>query len=80
MRTIHVQVNAYKYTVIGGQHQYMAALEMSRKQGANPIFNTRRCIIYIGLTEEELLWLSMEHNRIGQNRHDISFRDKVSFK
>jgi hypothetical protein len=46
-----------KYYVIGGNHSTEAIRELMQEYPNNPLFETVKCIIYVGLTnlEENLL-------------------------
>jgi hypothetical protein len=41
----------YKYYVIGGNHSAEARRELMQEYPNNPLFETTKCIIYVGLTD-----------------------------
>ena len=70
-------VGSYTYEVIGGAHSTTAAQRLHSKYPGNPHFSRRWCRIYVGLTDEEALWLGSFHNQSGGCRHQMTFVDEV---
>lgn len=69
------QKDVYWYEVHGGLHGIKARQELNRE---GYTFDTVSCHVYVGLTDEEALWLASRHNANGQFQHHITHRDYVS--
>lgn len=41
------------------------------------MFNARYARIFVGLNNEEALWLASRHNSTGSFRHEMTFQDEV---
>lgn len=42
-------------------------------------FKVVSCHVYVGLTDEEALWLASRHNANGHFQHQMTHRDYVSY-
>ncbi|KAK2548374.1 Uncharacterized protein P5673_031442 [Acropora cervicornis] len=67
----------YEYEVLGGTHVTLATKHLHEKFPGNPNDSGRVARIYIGLKDEEALWLGAMHNHTGSFRHQLTYRDEV---
>lgn len=67
----------YEYEVLGGTHVTLATKHLHEKFPGNPNYSGRVTRIYIGLKDEEALWLGAMHNHTGSFRHQLTYRDQV---
>ncbi|XP_070534462.1 uncharacterized protein [Ptychodera flava] len=72
------KVNGYAYDVIGGQHTLLATRELAKRHQGDNRFKTLNCVVYAGLQDEDKKWLGVRHNKTGEFRHAMTFRDKVA--
>ena len=63
--------------MIGGAHNTTAAQRLHEKYSESAHFAKRWCRIYVGLTDEQALWLGSFHNQTGSFRHEMTFVDEV---
>ena len=59
----------YEYEVLGGTHIMLVTKNLHDKFTDNPNYQGRVARIYVGLTDEEALWLGAMHNNTGAFRH-----------
>lgn len=59
----------------GGLHGIKARQELNAE---NDTFTVVSCHVYVGLTDEEELWLASWHNANGQFQHNMTHQDYVS--
>ena len=52
----------YRYYVIGGKHSAKAKIQLVKEYPGNYLFETVKCIIYVGLTKTEEKLLAWDHN------------------
>ncbi|KAJ8018912.1 hypothetical protein HOLleu_42827 [Holothuria leucospilota] len=70
--------NGFHYKVIGGCHNFTAAVRLSELDPSEEVFKTRICSIYGNdLSEEAVLWLANRHNKVGEYRHHMSLTEKI---
>ena len=69
----------YEYEVLGGTHVTLATKHLHEKFPGNPNDSGRVARIYIGLKDEEALWLGAMHNHTGSFRHQLTYRDEVRY-
>jgi hypothetical protein len=69
----------YKYYVIGGNHSAEARRELMQEYPNNPLFETVRCVIYVGLTDGEAKLLAWDHNTDNEYRMSMTFIQRVRF-
>ena len=67
----------YEYEVLGGTHVTLATKHLHEKFPGNQNYSGRVSRIYIGLKDEEALWLGAMHNHTGSFRHQLTYRDEV---
>ena len=72
------KVNEYRYEVLGGTHNVLATKKLSEEYPENTIFKGRYARLFVGLTDEEALWLASRHNSSGSFRHEMTFQDEAS--
>ena len=72
------KASEYRYEVLGGTHNTLAAKELHRRHPEEPAFKGRYAWIFFDLSDEDALWLASRHNRTGSFRHAITFQDEVS--
>jgi hypothetical protein len=70
-------VNEYRYEVLGGTHNVLATKKLSVKYPDKKIFKGRYARLFVGLTDEESLWLASRHNSSGCFRHEMTYQDEV---
>lgn len=76
---LNKQANGFHYKVIGGCHNFTAAVRLSELDPSEEVFKSRICSIYRNdLSEEAVLWLANRHNKVGEYRHHMSLTEKVS--
>lgn len=71
------KVDQYEYEVLGGTHVMLATKQLNETYPANESFQGRVARIYIGLSDQEALWLGAMHNNTGAFRHQLTYRDEV---
>ena len=71
------KLHSYTYDVIGGAHNTTAAKKLNVQFPENPHYQFRYARIYVGLSDEEALWLGTRHNLTGEFRHSITFLEEV---
>lgn len=71
------KINDYVYEVLGGTHNVLATKELSGKHPEMAIFKGRYARLFVGLTDDEALWLASRHNSSGCFRHEMTFQDEV---
>ena len=74
------KIAEYEFEVLGGTHVTLATKRLHEKFPENPNYNGRVARIYIGLKDEEALWLGAMHNHAGSFRHQLTYRDEVIAK
>lgn len=71
------QVDQYEYEVLGGTHVMLATKQLNEAYPDNQSFQGRVARIYIGLSDQEALWLGAMHNNTGAFRHQLTYWDEV---
>ena len=71
-------ISHYEFEVLGGTHVTLATKHLNEKYPDNPNYSGRIARIFIGLTDEEALWLGALHNNTGSCRHQLTYKDEVS--
>ena len=66
--------DVYRYEVHGGLHGIKARQELNAE---GYTFKVVSCHVYVGLTDEEALWLASRHNANGHFQHHMTHRDYV---
>ena len=67
----------YEYEVLGGTHLTQATRQLHEKFPDDIHFSGRIARVYVGLTDEEALWLGAMHNNTGAFRHGMKYKDEV---
>ncbi|XP_070550651.1 uncharacterized protein [Ptychodera flava] len=70
-------VNGYKYTILGGQHNYTATKQLAEKYKDRQLFKSRQCKIYCSLNEEQSMWLANRHNDMQHLVHKLSTKKSL---
>ena len=68
----------YLYEVLGGLHRVSAKQQLSEEFPDSSEYSSVLAFVYIGLTDEEALWLACKHNVSGHFNHYMTHRDYVS--
>ena len=71
------QKDSFTYEVLGGTHLSLATQRMNKKQPNNPHFAGRMCRIYVGLSDEQAVYLGGMHQQSSMFQHDITYREEV---
>lgn len=71
------KIAEYEFEVLGGTHVTLATKHLHTKYPSNPRFKGRVARIYVGLSDEEALWLGAMHNNTGSIRHHLTYKDEV---
>ena len=74
------QISKYQYEVFGGTHVTLATKHLHEKFPDDQNYHGRVARIYVGLNDEEALWLGAMHNNTGSFRHQLTYRDEVITK
>ena len=74
------KINEYKYEVLGGTHVVLATKHLREKFPHDANYSGRVARIYVGLNDEEALWLGAMHNQTGAFRHELTYRNEVRSK
>ena len=69
--------DVYTYEIHGGLHGIKARQELNAEGYS---FTTVSSHVYVGLTDEEALWLASRHNANGHFHHQMTHRDYVSMR
>ena len=72
------KVEDYEYEVLGGTHVMLATKHLHQKYPDNPSYHGRVARIYVGLSDQEALWLGAMHNNTGSFRHQLTYKDEVN--
>lgn len=72
--------DVYKYEVLGGNHTLVAKAQLMSEYPDNPFFKYATAEVYVGLTDEEALWLAQRHNLNSHFVHKVTHRDLVSLR
>ena len=72
------RITEYKYEVLGGTHNVLATKNLHKKYPDQVVFEKRYAWIYLGLSDDDALWLASMHNKSGSFRHGMTFQDEVS--
>lgn len=71
------KIDEHEYEVLGGTHVTLATKQLHEKFPENQNYRGRVARIYIGLKDDEALWLGAMHNHTGSFRHQLTYRDEV---
>ena len=71
------QKDSFTYEVLGGTHLSLATQRMNKKQPNNPHFAGRMCRIYVGLSDEQAVYLGGMHQQSSMFQHDITYREEA---
>ena len=69
----------YIYETIGGNNSRIALQELVKEHPDMDCFKTRLVAVYIGLSDDEALWVAAKHNRASSFTHSTTTQDKVCF-
>ena len=72
------KLEEYQYEVLGGTHVMLASKHLHQKYPDNPSYEGRVARIYVGLSDQEALWLGAMHNNTGAFRHQLTYKDEVN--
>ena len=70
--------NVYQYEVLGQQYTSPARAELHQEQPDNPLFTTILAEVYVGLSDDEVLYLASRHNINGHYIHKMTHQDYVN--
>ena len=70
--------DSYQYEVLGGTHLSLATKKLHAKNPGNQHFSGRMCRVYVGLSDEQAIYLGAMHQQSSMFHHDISYREEVS--
>lgn len=68
----------YRYEVLGGTHNVLTAKALFEKYPEQVAYGGRYAWIFVGLTDDDALWLASRHNKTGSFRHEMTFQDEAS--
>ena len=68
------------YEVLGGTHLPLATKRLHEKYGENTQFAGRMCRIYVGLSEEQAVYLGGMHQHSSMFQHEVTYREEVCQK
>ena len=71
------RIDENEYEVLVGTHVTLATKQLHEKCPENPNYRGRVARIYVGLKDDEALWLGAIHNHTGSFRHQLTYRDEV---
>lgn len=69
--------NNHSYEVLGGTHLSLATKRLHEKYGENPHFAGRMCRIYVGLSDEQAVYLGGMHQHSSMFQHEVTYREEV---
>ena len=69
--------DSYSYEVLGGTHLSLATKVMHERQPNNPHFAGRMCRIYVGLSNEQAIYLGAMHQQSSMFQHEITYIEEV---
>ena len=69
--------DSHSYEVLGGTHLFLATKRLHEKQPNNPHFAGRMCRIYVGLSDEQAVYLGAMHQQTSMFQHEITYREEV---
>lgn len=69
--------DSYSYEVLGGTHLSLATKVMHERQPNNPHFAGRMCRIYVGLSNEQAIYLGAMHQQSSMFQHEITYSEEV---
>ncbi|CAB3987115.1 Hypothetical predicted protein, partial [Paramuricea clavata] len=69
-------LSGYRYEVLGGTHNFLATKALASKHPDCETFKGRCAPLFVGLSDQEALWVATKHNKTGSFRHDISFQEE----
>lgn len=69
--------DAYQYEVLGGTHLSLATKSLHAKYPENQYFSGRMCRVYVGLSDEQAVYLGAMHQQSSMFQHDVSYREEV---
>lgn len=69
--------NSFQYEVLGGTHLSLATKQLHAKNPDNQHFSGRMCRVYVGLSDEQAIYLGAMHQQSSMFQHDISYREEV---
>ena len=72
------KLEEYEYEVLGGTHVMLASKHLHQKYPDNQSYQGRVARIYVGLSDQEALWLGAMHNNTGAFRHQLTYKDEVN--
>ena len=69
--------DSFKYEVLGGTHLSLATKKLRAKNPDNQHFPGRMCRVYVGLTNQQAIYLGAMHQQSSMYQHDVSYREEV---
>ncbi|CAH3196471.1 unnamed protein product [Porites evermanni] len=69
--------DSFKYEVLGGTHLSLATKKLRAKNPDNQHFPGRMCRVYVGLTNEQAIYLGAMHQQSSMYQHDVSYREEA---
>lgn len=69
--------DSFKYEVLGGTHLSLATKKLRAKNPDNQHFPGRMCRVYVGLTNQQAIYLGAMHQQSSMYQHDVSYREEA---
>ncbi|XP_068733320.1 uncharacterized protein [Montipora capricornis] len=68
--------HSYMYEVLGGTHLSLATKRLHEKYPENPHFAGRMSRIYVGLSDEQAVYLGGMHQHSSMFQHEVTYREE----
>lgn len=72
------QKDQYTYEVLGGTHLSVATKKINQKDPNNEHFQGRMCRIYVGINDEQAVFLGSMHQQTSMFQHEVTYIEEVS--
>ena len=69
--------DTYTYEVLGGTHISLATKKLHQQFPENPHFSGRMCRVYVGLSDEQAVFLGAMHQQSSMYQHEVTYREEV---
>ncbi|XP_068677168.1 uncharacterized protein [Montipora foliosa] len=69
--------DSYSYEVLGGTHLSLATKVMHERQPNNSHFAGRMCRIYVGLSNEQAIYVGAMHQQSSMFQHEITYSEEL---
>ena len=71
------KIDQYEYEVLGGTHLTLATKKMHEQHPENAYFKGRMANIYVGLNDEQAIYLGAMHQKCTSFSHGVTYREEV---